>query len=141
MPFAKKIYNSTNFHRTSATNRIRVVRSKDKSRRKNGWPSPNTTKIELKKKVRIFQLFSLFLRFRGFFLQKVYESTRLRENIFHTMGQTAADLESQAKASEYALRKRLHEMQRALKELEWQKKQVFAHEQNKTLFRKGFVPF
>ena len=55
----------------------------------------------------------------------VYESTRLRESIFHTIGQSSADLESQSKASEYALRKRLHELERALKELEWQKKQVF----------------
>ena len=54
----------------------------------------------------------------------VYESVRLRESIFHTIGQSAADLESQGKASEYALRKRLQEMERALKELEWQKKQV-----------------
>ena len=42
------------------------------------------------------------------------------------MGQAAADLESQGKASEYALRKRLHELERALTELEWQKKQVFS---------------
>ena len=56
--------------------------------------------------------------------KEIYESTRLRESIFHTMGQSAADLESQGKANEYALRKRLHELERALKELEWQKKQV-----------------
>jgi hypothetical protein len=55
----------------------------------------------------------------------VYESVRLRESIFHTIGQSSADLESQGKASEYALRKRLNELERALKELEWQKKQVF----------------
>ena len=54
----------------------------------------------------------------------VYESVRLRESIFHTIGQSSADLEAQGKASEYALRKRLHELERALKELEWQKKQV-----------------
>jgi len=54
----------------------------------------------------------------------VYESVRLRESIFHTIGQSLADLESQGKASEYALRKRLHELERSLKELEWQKKQV-----------------
>ncbi len=54
----------------------------------------------------------------------MYESVRLRESIFHTIGQSAADLESQGKASEYALRKRLHELERSLKELEWQKKQV-----------------
>ncbi|CAF1454644.1 unnamed protein product [Rotaria magnacalcarata] len=56
--------------------------------------------------------------------KEIYESTRLRESIFHTMGQSSADLESQGKASEYALRKRLHELERALKELEWQKKQT-----------------
>jgi hypothetical protein len=55
----------------------------------------------------------------------VYESVRLRESIFHTIGQSSSDLESQGKASEYALRKRLHELERSLKELEWQKKQVF----------------
>jgi hypothetical protein len=54
----------------------------------------------------------------------VYESVRLRESIFHTIGQSAADLESQGKASEYALRKRLQQLERSLKELEWQKKQV-----------------
>jgi tektin-2 len=58
----------------------------------------------------------------------VYESVRLRESIFHTIGQSSADLESQSKASEYALRKRLHELERALNELEWQKKQVFSIE-------------
>ena len=54
----------------------------------------------------------------------VYESVRLRESIFHTIGQSSADLESQGKASEYALRKRLQELERSLRELEWQKKQV-----------------
>ncbi|CAF1071727.1 unnamed protein product [Adineta steineri] len=56
--------------------------------------------------------------------KEMYESTRLRENIFHTMGQSSSDLESQQKASEYSLRKRLHELERALTELEWQKKQT-----------------
>ncbi len=55
----------------------------------------------------------------------MYESVRHRESIFHTIGQSSADLESQGKASEYALRKRLNELERSLKELEWQKKQVF----------------
>ena len=59
------------------------------------------------------------------FYSLVYESVRLRESIFHTMGQSSADLESQSKASEYALRKRLQQLERSLKELEWQKKQVF----------------
>jgi hypothetical protein len=54
----------------------------------------------------------------------VYESVRLRESIFHTIGQSSADLESQGKASEYALRKRLQQLEASLKELEWQKKQV-----------------
>jgi len=58
----------------------------------------------------------------------VYESVRLRESIFHTIGQSLADLESQGKANEYALRKRLHELERAHNELEWQKKQVFSIE-------------
>ncbi len=58
----------------------------------------------------------------------MYESVRLRESIFHTIGQSSADLESQSKANEYALRKRLHELERALNELEWQKKQVFSIE-------------
>ena len=40
------------------------------------------------------------------------------------MGQSSSDLESQSKASEYALRKRLHELERSLRELEWQKKQA-----------------
>jgi tektin-2 len=54
----------------------------------------------------------------------VYESARLRESIFHTMGQSSSDLESQSQASEYALRKRCQELERSLRELEWQKKQV-----------------
>ncbi len=54
----------------------------------------------------------------------MYESVRLRESIFHTIGQSSADLESQGKASEYALRKRLQQLEASLKELEWQKKQV-----------------
>jgi tektin-2 len=62
--------------------------------------------------------------YEGAFVFLVYESVRLRESIFHTIGQSSSDLESQGKASEYALRKRLHELERSLKELEWQKKQV-----------------
>ncbi len=54
----------------------------------------------------------------------MYESVRLRESIFHTIGQSLADLESQGKANEYALRKRLQQLEKSLKELEWQKKQV-----------------
>ena len=109
-----------NFRLTSVTNRIHVDQSKDKLLLKNGWHSRNTTKIELKKKVRRSKRFLFVLDV----FHLVYESVRLRESIFHTMGQSSADLESQSKASEYALRKRLHEMERAFRELEWQKKQV-----------------
>lgn len=51
-------------------------------------------------------------------------SRRLREAIHHTLHQTANDLESQKTASEYAYRKRMHEMARAIDELNWQKKQT-----------------
>jgi hypothetical protein len=64
------------------------------------------------------------LKFDRRVLLLVYESVRLRESIFHIIGQSAADLESQGKASEYSLRKRLQQLERSLNELEWQKKQV-----------------
>lgn len=51
-------------------------------------------------------------------------STRLREAIHHTLQECDNDLEAQKLASEYALRKRIHETERAKKELEWQKKNV-----------------
>ncbi|BFZ00180.1 hypothetical protein BsWGS_03219 [Bradybaena similaris] len=49
-------------------------------------------------------------------------ASRLREQIHHTLHQTANDLEAQKQATEYAYRKRIHEYQRAKDELEWQKK-------------------
>jgi len=49
-------------------------------------------------------------------------SNRLREQIHHTLQQTANDLEAQKQATEYAFRKRIHEFERAKDELEWQKK-------------------
>lgn len=55
---------------------------------------------------------------------EVGASIRLREAINHTLHQTDNDLESQKTATEYAFRKRIHEMKRAIDELNWQKKQV-----------------
>ncbi|KAF7258986.1 hypothetical protein EG68_03161 [Paragonimus skrjabini miyazakii] len=49
---------------------------------------------------------------------------RLREAIFQTLSKVANDLEAQAQATELALRKRQHEMEQALDELSWQKKQM-----------------
>ena len=51
-------------------------------------------------------------------------SRHLREAIFATLQQTANDLEAQRQASEYAYRKRLHEMEQVKSELEWQQKNV-----------------
>lgn len=51
-------------------------------------------------------------------------ANRLREQIHHTLQQTANDLEAQKQATEYAFRKRIHEFERAKDELEWQKKNV-----------------
>jgi len=51
-------------------------------------------------------------------------SQHLREAIFATLEQTANDLKSQDNATDYALRKRMHEMQMAIDELNWQKQQV-----------------
>lgn len=51
-------------------------------------------------------------------------STRLREAIHHTLQECDNDLEAQKLASEYAFRKRIHETERAKKELEWQKANV-----------------
>lgn len=53
-------------------------------------------------------------------------SVRLREAINHTLRQTTTDLETQWTATNYAFRKRLHEMEQARRELEWQKKNVSA---------------
>ncbi|XP_071964902.1 tektin-B1-like [Antedon mediterranea] len=49
-------------------------------------------------------------------------SNRLREAIHSTIAQTDNDLEAQRQASEFALRKRIHEMKSAKVEDEWQKK-------------------
>ncbi|ESO88252.1 hypothetical protein LOTGIDRAFT_193495 [Lottia gigantea] len=49
-------------------------------------------------------------------------SGRLREAIHHTLQKTDNDLEAQKIATEFALRKRIHEFERAKDELEWQKK-------------------
>ncbi|XP_041483999.1 tektin-B1-like [Lytechinus variegatus] len=49
-------------------------------------------------------------------------SQRLREAIHSTVAQTDNDLEAQRQATEFAIRKSIHEMKSAKKELEWQKK-------------------
>ncbi|CAH8865647.1 unnamed protein product [Trichobilharzia szidati] len=49
---------------------------------------------------------------------------RLREAIFQTLCQVSNDLEAQAQATEFALRQRKHELEQALDELKWQKKQT-----------------
>ena len=51
-------------------------------------------------------------------------SRRLREAIHHTLQQTANDLLSQQTATDYGMRKRIHEFNRAIDELNWQKQQV-----------------
>jgi tektin-2 len=51
-------------------------------------------------------------------------SKRLRENIQQTMAQSSSDLEAQKNATEFAMRRRIHETQQAREELEWQKKRV-----------------
>lgn len=51
-------------------------------------------------------------------------SQRLREAIHSTVAQTDNDLEAQRQATEFALRKRIHEMERAKDEDEWQKQNV-----------------
>jgi len=51
-------------------------------------------------------------------------SKRLREAIHHTLQQTENDLEAQHTATDYATRKRIHEFERAIDELNWQKQQV-----------------
>jgi len=51
-------------------------------------------------------------------------SRRLREANHHVIQQTDNDLATQHAATDYALRKRVHELERALDELRWQKQQV-----------------
>lgn len=61
-------------------------------------------------------------------------SQRLREAIHSTINQTDNDLEAQRQATEFALRKRIHEMERAKDEDEWQKQnteeEIAKQEQN-----------
>lgn len=56
---------------------------------------------------------------------EIANSVRIREAIHQTMQQTANDLLAQHTATAFALRKRCHEQEMALDELQWQKKQVF----------------
>lgn len=49
---------------------------------------------------------------------------RLREAIHHTLQQTDNDLAAQTTNSNYAYRKRIHEYERAIDELNWQKNQT-----------------
>lgn len=51
-------------------------------------------------------------------------SRRLREAIHHTIQQTDNDLVAQNTATDYAVRKRMHEFERAIDELNWQKQQT-----------------
>lgn len=53
---------------------------------------------------------------------EMHSSKRLRENIQQTMAQSKSDLDSQKNATEYAMRKRIHETEQAHDELCWQKK-------------------
>ncbi|CAD5111997.1 DgyrCDS1249 [Dimorphilus gyrociliatus] len=55
---------------------------------------------------------------------EIAASKRLRESNHHTLQQTQNDLNSQKKATDYAVRKRIHEFEQAKDELEWQKKQT-----------------
>ncbi len=55
---------------------------------------------------------------------EVQNSVCLREAMSHTVRQTHADLEAQWTATHYAFRKRKHEMEQAMNELEWQQKNV-----------------
>ncbi|BFZ16999.1 hypothetical protein BsWGS_20038 [Bradybaena similaris] len=59
-------------------------------------------------------------------------SSKLRLEMYHTLQQTANDLEAQKQATEFAFRKRMHMVKRARDELEWQKativKEVTEHE-------------
>lgn len=55
---------------------------------------------------------------------EIKSGQKLREAIFYTISQIANDIEAQAQATNFALRTRKHEIQKALNELNWQKKQV-----------------
>ncbi|XP_065891426.1 tektin-B1-like isoform X3 [Dysidea avara] len=54
--------------------------------------------------------------------EEMKASMKLREAMKHTIQQTNNDLETQWKTTNYAFRKRIHEMEEAKSELEWQKK-------------------
>ncbi|XP_003384329.1 PREDICTED: tektin-2-like [Amphimedon queenslandica] len=58
--------------------------------------------------------------------REIAQSVRLRESISQTIQQTTNDLESQWTATNYALRRRIHEIKQAYQELEWQKKNTEA---------------
>ena len=51
-------------------------------------------------------------------------SARLRDVINQTIQQTCNDLEAQWTATNYAFRRRIHELEQAKQELEWQQKNV-----------------
>nr|WLD15744.1 tektin 2 [Platynereis dumerilii] len=51
-------------------------------------------------------------------------SKNLREAIHQTLQQTDNDLAAQKNATDYAIRKRMHEMKQAIDELKWQKEQT-----------------
>ncbi len=51
-------------------------------------------------------------------------SKRLRESIKYNISQAESNLESQKNATEFAMRKRIHETEQAKDELLWQKKNV-----------------
>jgi tektin-2 len=51
-------------------------------------------------------------------------SKRLREATQQLIAQSDSDLESQRNATEFSMRKRIHESEQARDELEWQKKNV-----------------
>ena len=55
------------------------------------------------------------------------KSRNLREANHHVIQQTDNDLAAQQAAADYALRKRIHDFERALDELRWQKQQVSIH--------------
>jgi tektin-2 len=54
-------------------------------------------------------------------------SKRLRENIQQTIAQSTSDLNAQKNATEFAMRRRIHEAEQAKDELNWQKKQVIKY--------------
>lgn len=58
--------------------------------------------------------------------QEVRASERLRDGIRQAIAQTTNDLNAQRNAANFALRKRIHEFERARDELEWQKAQTEA---------------